>query len=104
MGRVDLDTISTGDGWWGKWRGVQAWELTFEIPIIVGFLVFEIAMANQFVVEALVKLEPLINIYLIARYAVLGVHVWKGSQERQLAMAERLNDDDEDDHHHGNSR
>jgi hypothetical protein len=86
-----LDNIATGDGWWGKWRVVQAWELTIEIPIVVAATVYRIAMADQFVVDALVKLEPLINIYLIARFSVLGIHLWQGSRERQLSM--ELNSD-----------
>lgn len=82
-----LDSIAQGDGWWGKWRAVQAWELTFETPLAAGCALYSLMHGNVFVVDALVKLTPLITVYMGARYAVLGVHVWRGSQERQLAIS-----------------
>ena len=84
-----LDQQATGDGWWGRWRAVQAWELTIEMPLVVAGTMFSVAMGHQFVVKALVDLTPIITFYLTGRFAVLGVHVWKGSQERQHAMSER---------------
>lgn len=84
-----IDQQAIGDGWWGKWRAVQAWELTFEMPLVVGGVMYSIAMGNQFIVKALVDLTPIITFYLTGRFAILGVHVWKGSQEKQLAMVER---------------
>lgn len=85
----NLDTLANGDGKWGRWRAIQAWELTIEMPLVVLAVVIEIALGNQFVVDSITKLQPVIDIYLMGRYAVLGVHVWKGSQERQLAMQYR---------------
>jgi hypothetical protein len=78
--------LAAGDGLWGRWRTIQAWELTFEF--FVGFvtLIISIILDHQYVVDAMVKLQSLVDIYLIGRLAVLGVHVWKGSQERQLAI------------------
>ena len=84
-----IDQQALGDGWWGKWRAVQAWELTVEMPVVVVGVMVSIGMGNQFVVKSLVDLTPIITFYLTGRFAVLGVHVWKGSQEKQLAMVER---------------
>lgn len=84
-----LDDAATGEGWWGRWRQVQAWELTFETPILVGLITWQVIQGNKFVVDALSTLLPIINIYLMARYAVLGVHVYRGSMERQFALKER---------------
>lgn len=86
-----LAILAGGDGWWGRWRTVQAWELTIEMPLVVAAIVVEVALGNAFVVDAVVKLQPVLDIYLMARYAVLGVHVWKGSQERQLAIQSSTN-------------
>jgi hypothetical protein len=80
---------AAGDGWWGRWRAVQAWELTFETPIVVACVIWRVMEGDTFIVDAMTKLTPVITFYLTARYAVLGVHVWRGSQERQLAMTEQ---------------
>ena len=81
-----LDSVASGDGWWGKWRGVQAWELTIETPLVVGCVLFSVMRGDAFVVDAMVKLVPVITIYLTARYAVLGVHVYRGSVERSYGL------------------
>ena len=102
-----IDTIVGGDGWWGKWRAVQAWELTIETPLAAGLVMYSLMMGNKFVVDGLVALTPIITFYLTARYAVVGVHVWKGSQERQMAIGgyERgLNDPSGDATSYRNSR
>jgi len=87
-----LADIASGDGWWGKWRAVQAWELTLETPIAAALVMWSLMRGDQFMVKALTDLTPIITFYLAARYAVVGVHVWKGSQERQLAMGYNNND------------
>lgn len=81
-----LDAAAAGDGWWGKWRGVQAWELTIETPVVVICILISVMRGDAFVVDALVKLVPVITIYLTARYAVLGVHVYRGSIERSYGL------------------
>lgn len=81
-----LQAIAGGDGIWGKWRAIQAWEITFETPIAAALVMYSLMTGNKFVIDGLVALTPIITFYLTARYAVVGVHVWRGSQERQLAM------------------
>lgn len=81
-----LESAATGDGWQGKWRAAQAWELTFETPIIMALVVYKLMIGDQFIVDALAKLIPVITLYLTCRYAVLGVHVWRGSVERTVGM------------------
>lgn len=99
--RHPLLRVADGDGIWGKWRAVQAWELTVEWPAAAGLVAYALLTGNAFIVKSLIDLNQIITIYIVARCAVIGVHVWKGSQERQLAMREQagdaggLNDDDE---------
>ena len=81
-----IDMIVGGDGLWGKWRAIQAWELTIETPLAAALVMYSLMSGNKFVVDGLVALTPIITFYLTARYAVVGVHVWKGSQERQMAI------------------
>jgi hypothetical protein len=73
-----------GDGLLGKWRGVHAWELTAECPLWFALfaycLVFDPSALN-----ALVAASGLVSVYIGARFGVLGVHVWQGSNERQAA-------------------
>jgi hypothetical protein len=89
-----LESMAGGDGLWGKWRSVQAWEITFETPIAAALVMYSLMTGNKFVIDGLVALTPIITFYLTARYAVVGVHVWRGSQERQMAMqcTQNLND------------
>lgn len=100
--------VADGDGFWGKWRGVQAWELTIEWPAAALLVAYALLTGNKFIVQSLVDLNAIITIYIGARCAVIGVHVWKGSQERQLAMREQhnedLNDEGEDDTPRHNNR
>lgn len=79
-----IRATAEGDGLLGKWRGVHAWELTMEC--FLGFVLFWITAiwapaANARVLEAI----PLLQLYLPARFGVLGVHVFQGSKERQTA-------------------
>jgi hypothetical protein len=79
--------VAKGDGLLGKWRGVHAWELTAECPVIMGALLFSIVTGNTVAINAFAGLSGLIMTYLGARFGVLGVHVWQGSNERQVAIA-----------------
>lgn len=84
--KQSLDGIVSGDGLWGKWRAVQAWEITVETPIAVACVLWRLMNNDAFILDALVKLTPLITVYMGARYAVLGVHLYRGSQEREIAI------------------
>ena len=100
--------VADGDGFWGKWRAVQAWELTIEWPAAAILTAYALLTGNAFIIKSLVDLNSIITMYVVARCAVIGVHVWKGSQERQLAMREQhnedLNDEGEDDTPRHNNR
>lgn len=89
--------VADGDGLWGKWRAVQAWELTVEWPMAALLVAYALLTSNKFIVQSLVDLNAIITIYIGARCAVIGVHVWKGSQERQLAMREQYGDEHNED-------
>lgn len=78
--------VAKGDGLLGKWRGVHAWELTMECPVIIGALLYVIVTGNTVAINAFAGLSGLIITYLGARFSVLGVHVWQGSNERQVAI------------------
>ncbi|MGQ4273381.1 3TM-type holin [Terrihabitans sp. B22-R8] len=75
---------AAGDGLLGKWRGVHAWELTAECPL--WFLLFAYTVVfDPVALNALVAASGLVSIYIGARFGVMGVHVWQGSNERQAA-------------------
>lgn len=78
--------VAKGDGLLGKWRGVHAWELTAECPVIMGALLYVIVRGDTVAINAFAGLSGLIITYLGARFSVLGVHVWQGSNERQAAI------------------
>jgi hypothetical protein len=82
--------VAKGDGLLGKWRGVHAWELTAECPIIIGALLYVIVSGDAVAINAFAGLSGLIITYLGARFSVLGVHVWQGSNERQAAIVSVL--------------
>jgi hypothetical protein len=75
-----------GDGWLGKWRGIHAWELTIECPFFAGAFLYCVVTGKSESINALITLQGLIMAYFAARFGVLGVHVWQGSNERQVAL------------------
>lgn len=75
-----------GDGWLGKWRGVHAWELTAECPFWAGCIMYAVLFGGGTPVNELAQASGIIMTYWGARFGVLGVHVWQGSNERQAAM------------------
>jgi hypothetical protein len=79
--------VAVGDGWLGKWRGIHAWELTAECPFWAGALLYAIfSPAKETNVSDAIQLSGLIMAWWGARFGVLGVHVWQGSNERQAAI------------------
>lgn len=78
--------VAKGDGLLGKWRGVHAWELTAECPVFMGALLYVIVTGHSVAINAFAGLSGLIITYFGARFSVLGVHVWQGSNERQAAI------------------
>ena len=75
-----------GDGLLGKWRGFHAWELTLECPFWAALFMYVILTNNTAALNAIVSMQPLISTVIFARFGVLGVHVWQGSNERQAAL------------------
>ena len=80
-------SVAAGDGWRGQWRWLHAWELTLECPVWLGLFVYVIVSGNVVAFTGLASLQGLIMAYMGARFGVLGVHVWQGSNERQVAIA-----------------
>jgi hypothetical protein len=80
-----------GDGWLGKWRGIHAWELTLECPFFAGTMLWCIVTGNQVGISGFSALSGILMAYMGARFGVLGVHVWQGSQERQIALGGQTN-------------
>lgn len=71
------------NGWWGQWRTWMAYELTIECPIW-GALIAWCIMTGK-VVE-LTAATSLLTVWWGARFGVLGIHLWSGSNERQAAI------------------
>lgn len=80
--RVEAGKI---DGWWGHWRLLLAWTLVLETimwpPVMVYCIVFAPASLTAFV-----GASGIIIAWWTARFGVLGVHVWTGSNERQAIV------------------
>lgn len=74
-----------GDGWWGKWRAVHAIELTAECPFWAGIIMYAIVSGSGMATN-LATASGLVMAWWGARFGVLGVHVWQGSNERQAAI------------------
>lgn len=82
--RAEIATLAaTPDKWWGTWRTQLAQMLVFECPVWVGLIVWSIASGHA---NDLMNLSGLIMTWWAARFGVLGVHVYTGSQERRMAM------------------
>lgn len=75
-----------GDGLLGQWRGFHAWELTIECPFWSACFIYGIMFGGGSVINELSLATPILSIYFGARFGVLGVHVWQGSNERQAAI------------------
>lgn len=77
--------VSRPDGWWGNWRSILAYELALECPLWAALIIYSVAIDKQGIGD-LVQASGLIMTWWGARFGVLGVHVWTGSNERQVAM------------------
>jgi hypothetical protein len=77
---------ASGDGLLGQWRGFHAWELTIECPFWSACFIYGIMFGAGSVINELSLATPILTIYFGARFGVLGVHVWQGSNERQAAI------------------
>lgn len=71
------------DNWWGQWRTMMAYELTAECPFWAALMAWCILNAK---INELVAASSLLLAWWAARFGVLGVHVWTGSNERQTAI------------------
>lgn len=74
---------SKPNGWWGAWRTWMAIELTIECPIWGALIVWCIVAGR---INDLVAATSLLTVWWGARFGVLGVHLWSGSNERQAAI------------------
>lgn len=74
---------ATRDGWWGTWRTILAYELALECPAWAALMMTLIALGR---VADLVAAASVLTVWWGARFGVLGVHVWTGSNERQTAI------------------
>lgn len=77
---------AAGGGWLGAWRGIHAWELTLECPCWAATIIYSVIVGGGTSVNELAQASGIIMTYWAARFGVLGVHVWQGSNERQVAM------------------
>lgn len=71
------------NGWWGQWRTWMAYELTVECPIW-GALIAWCIMTGK--INELVAATSILTVWWGARFGVLGIHLWSGSNERQAAI------------------
>lgn len=75
------------DGWWGHWRTLLAYELLLEAPFWAALMIYTVAFdKTPTAINDLLMASGLIMTWWAARFGVLGVHVWTGSNERQTAM------------------
>lgn len=74
---------ATPDRWWGHWRTWMAYELAIECPFWAALIVWCIVMGK---INELVAATSVLTVWWGARFGVLGVHVWTGSNERQTAI------------------
>lgn len=72
------------DGWWGSWRMLLAWSLFFETLMWPPFIMYLIGWKAG--IGDLVQASGIITTWWAARFGLLGVHVWTGSNERQTAI------------------
>lgn len=74
---------ATRDGWWGTWRTILAYELALECPAWAALMMWAIVAGR---IADLVAAASILTVWWGARFGVLGVHVWTGSNERQTAI------------------
>lgn len=72
------------DGWWGSWRMLLAWSLFLETLLWPPFIMYLIGWRAG--IGDLVQASGIITTWWAARFGLLGVHVWTGSNERQTAI------------------
>lgn len=72
------------NGWWGNWRMVLAWSLAIETLAWPPFIMWSIVAGAPS--TALLSMSGLIMTWWGARFGVVGVHVWTGSNERQAIV------------------
>jgi hypothetical protein len=71
------------DGWWGSWRMVLAWTLAVETCLWPPFMMYLVVKGG---IGDLVQSSGLVTTWWAARFGLLGVSVWTGSNERQTAI------------------
>lgn len=74
---------SKPEGWWGQWRTLLAWTLGAETIAWPPFMMALVVMGRT---GDLIQLSGLITTWWAARFGLLGVHVWTGSNERQAIV------------------
>lgn len=91
VGKAQVDAVNETiraeaarvDGWWGNWRMMLAWSLGVETLLWPPFIMFLIWRGS---IGDLVQATSIITTWWGARFGLLGVHVWTGSNERQAAI------------------
>jgi hypothetical protein len=91
VGKTQVETVNASiqaeaarpDGWWGNWRTIMAYELTVECPAWAALLMYCVLYGKA---NELIAASGLLMTWWGARFGVLGVHVWTGSNERQSAI------------------
>lgn len=76
-------TAAKPDGWWGHWRTWMAYELMLECPFWAALIGWCIVYGK---IGELTAAAGILSVWWAARFGVLGVHVWTGSNERQTAI------------------
>lgn len=71
------------NGWWGAWRTWMAYELAIECPVWGALIAYCILFGK---INELVAATSLLTVWWGARFGVLGIHLWSGSNERQAAI------------------
>lgn len=72
------------DGWWGHWRIVLAWTLAVETLAWPPFIMWCVVQGAA--AQSLLGMSGLLITWWGARFGVVGVHVWTGSNERQAIV------------------
>ncbi len=80
---IRSEQAATPDGWWDHWRTWMAYELTIECPAWAALIVWCVINGK---INELVAASSVLTVWWGARFGVLGVHVWTGSNERQTAI------------------
>jgi hypothetical protein len=80
---IRSEVAATPNGWWGHWRTWMAYELALECPFWFALIVWCILKGQA---SDLLAAQAVLTVWWGARFGVLGVHVWTGSNERQTAI------------------